>query len=315
MHDPVSVVIPAFNAASTIDAAVSTLRGQSWSNLEIIVVDDGSTDGTAAILDRMAVEGDLRVIHQENAGVATARDAGVAAAQGEFILLADADDTSDRDLVATLAAGIGDHDLAFARCRYIDALDTVLAVQDIQPRHPDAHALLRGIMVNSPLVRRSAILAVGGHDATLGASVDLDLFVRLSMRRPGALVALPEVLSGYRRDAQDAGGRQLTSDWRRMQRTWTRVRDKAVQAGLRITRAEANAMRGQHCIYWATLAYMAGDHRAARRLMAEATWRMPGHVLRDDLARVRLAACLASLLPRPLHDRIRTRFNARRGMK
>jgi glycosyltransferase involved in cell wall biosynthesis len=97
MHvDPenlVTVVIPAYNAEATIDETLQSVRAQTYPSLEIVVVDDGSTDSTAQIVERHAVA-DARVllIRQPNQGVAAARNAAIAAGRGQFIAPIDADD-------------------------------------------------------------------------------------------------------------------------------------------------------------------------------------------------------------------------------
>lgn len=86
----ISVVIPAYNAEATIGAAISGVLTQQYPNVEIVVVDDGSSDRTAAVA---ASYGDrVQVIRQDNAGTAAARNAGIGAARGEFIAPCDADD-------------------------------------------------------------------------------------------------------------------------------------------------------------------------------------------------------------------------------
>ncbi len=86
----VSVVTPAFNAAATIGAAVSSVLGQTYRDVELVVVDDGSTDATAAIAE--AYGDPVRVVRQENKGVAAARNRGIREAAGELIAFCDADD-------------------------------------------------------------------------------------------------------------------------------------------------------------------------------------------------------------------------------
>lgn len=86
-----SILIPAYNVASYIQETLDSVYAQTFSNYEIIVVDDGSTDGTSVILQSQN-ETRLRVIHQKNSGVSSARNAGIAAAIGEFIAFLDGDD-------------------------------------------------------------------------------------------------------------------------------------------------------------------------------------------------------------------------------
>lgn len=86
----ISVVIPAYNARHTLPATLESLFAQTWPHLEIIVVDDGSTDGTAQMLAHYGAR--VRLLSQPNGGLARARATGVAAARGQWIALLDADD-------------------------------------------------------------------------------------------------------------------------------------------------------------------------------------------------------------------------------
>ena len=85
-----SVVIPAFNSAATLARAIESVLAQSWPADEIIVVDDGSSDGSAAIAGRFGAP--VRLIRQKNSGVSVARNAGAAAARGDWLAFLDADD-------------------------------------------------------------------------------------------------------------------------------------------------------------------------------------------------------------------------------
>ncbi len=86
----VSVVIPAYNAAWCVERAIRSALGQDYPHVEIIVVDDGSTDGTPRILERY--ENEVRVLRKENGGLSSARNAGIAAARGDYVAFLDADD-------------------------------------------------------------------------------------------------------------------------------------------------------------------------------------------------------------------------------
>lgn len=89
----VSVLIPAYNAAPFLSRSVASVLGQDFDDLEIVIVDDGSTDGSGEIADRMAAEDRrIRVVHQENRGLAEARRSGIKAAKADYICHLDADD-------------------------------------------------------------------------------------------------------------------------------------------------------------------------------------------------------------------------------
>ena len=88
----VSIIIPAYNASAFIERALASCLAQTYTDYEIIVVDDGSSDGTGDIVRERYADNSVQVIQQENQGVGTARNTGILAAQGDYILALDADD-------------------------------------------------------------------------------------------------------------------------------------------------------------------------------------------------------------------------------
>ena len=106
----VSIVVPVYNTEAYLSACVESLLHQTHSDLELLFVDDGSTDGSAAILDAYAKRDPrVRVIHQNNAGVSAARNAGIDAASGEYIGFVDSDDTVEPNYVETLLSAFSTH--------------------------------------------------------------------------------------------------------------------------------------------------------------------------------------------------------------
>ncbi|WP_321972812.1 glycosyltransferase family A protein [Paratractidigestivibacter sp.] len=103
-HPLVSVVVPVYNSEKYICRCLDSILGQTYPNIEVICVDDGSSDDSAAILDRYSVQDPARVIvvHQVNAGAAAARNNGVALACGKYLTFADNDDWLDADFVGEL---------------------------------------------------------------------------------------------------------------------------------------------------------------------------------------------------------------------
>jgi glycosyltransferase involved in cell wall biosynthesis len=99
----VSIVVPVYNTEKYLMRCIESLRSQSLSDIEILLVDDGSTDGCPAICDRAAGEDKrIRVIHKRNGGLSSARNAGMAAAQGDYIGFADSDDTCGPEMYKIL---------------------------------------------------------------------------------------------------------------------------------------------------------------------------------------------------------------------
>lgn len=99
----VSIIVPVWNTGDKVDRLIKRLRGQTYKNLEIIAVDDGSTDDSLSMLQSLARDdGRMKVVHQENAGASAARNAGITAANGEYVIFVDSDDEVTEDFVAKL---------------------------------------------------------------------------------------------------------------------------------------------------------------------------------------------------------------------
>ena len=114
MSSLVSIIVPAWNAEQTLAACLESILAQTWPNIEIIVVDDGSTDATEAICRRFS---EVRYFRQDNAGVSVARNLGMDEARGEFIMFADADDMLTPEIVARLMTRmVRDTDIACCSC-------------------------------------------------------------------------------------------------------------------------------------------------------------------------------------------------------
>jgi glycosyltransferase involved in cell wall biosynthesis len=108
----ISVVIPVYNAEKFLTACLDSLVSQSFRDFEVICIDDGSTDGSAAILAKYAADERFVVISQKNAGVSAARNRGIAAARGEYVHFMDSDDFIDADYYEKMAAAAAGADMA-----------------------------------------------------------------------------------------------------------------------------------------------------------------------------------------------------------
>jgi len=100
--DLVSVVVPTYNVEKYLERCVESIRSQTYSTLEIILVDDGSTDRSGAMCDELAKHDDrIRVIHKENGGLSDARNFGLAEATGEYVCFIDSDDWVEPDMISS----------------------------------------------------------------------------------------------------------------------------------------------------------------------------------------------------------------------
>lgn len=120
MKTIISIVIPMYNAASYIKECITSLQNQSFSNFEIIIVDDGSTDNSYDICEREVLnDSRIKLFHQENMGVSSARAYGVKESQGEYIFFVDADDTVKADALEILYVKIQEgYDLVVSECSF-----------------------------------------------------------------------------------------------------------------------------------------------------------------------------------------------------
>ncbi len=316
----VSVVLPAYDVAPFVEGTVASLAAQDWPEMELVVVDDGSTDGTAAALGR-ALEAFGRsgpgrrteLVSQGNAGLGAARNAALARATGELVLFADGDDLLDPGALSALAgrlfAAPGAR-LVFPRCRYIDERGTPLGLESGRRESPLAAA---DLLFENPihtdtgvLLRRETLDRAGPFDSSLPSAIGLDAWIRVAAGGGDCISQLPQVLVSYRRR-----GRQITADWRRQRAGWETVGARARARGLlgprRLARARARAM-----MVWAAGAYASGEAADLRRLMCGAALRDPVAVLGEDHGRLKLAAAAASLLPAPWEARL-VAWHARRG--
>jgi glycosyltransferase involved in cell wall biosynthesis len=183
LHTVVTVVIPCFNQARFLPMAIASVRTQRYPHLECIVVNDGSTDDTAAVADRLGVA----VVDQPNQGVSAARNTGLRAAHGELIVFLDADDELLPDAIAIGAKALLSEPTAAAivgRCQVMDS-----GGGDLPAFHSpvDASNLyeewLSKNFVWTPgaaMFRRRSLEEIGGFPADLGPAGDYAVYLRLA---------------------------------------------------------------------------------------------------------------------------------------
>lgn len=197
-----SVVIPTYNRADLLGEAIESVLAQNWPELDLIVVDDGSTDRTSELL--AGYRDQVRVIRQENAGESAARNTGILAARHELIALLDSDDywaPGKLQRQMKLFAQEPAPDITFtAYTRIGDTREEDVVLDRWEGTTQDAlEQLLLGCRINTStaIARRKALIDVGLYDTSLRCAPDYDLWLRLAVRGC-RIVYLPESLAIYR---------------------------------------------------------------------------------------------------------------------
>lgn len=117
----VSVIIPVFNSKVYISEALDSVINQTYKNLEIIIIDDGSTDGSGKICDEYAEKDNrIRVFHQKNIGVSAARNAGLDLAAGDFLAFLDSDDAYELTFIDSMMTAMIQNNADIVMCRYTE---------------------------------------------------------------------------------------------------------------------------------------------------------------------------------------------------
>jgi glycosyltransferase involved in cell wall biosynthesis len=208
MNPLVSIIIPCFNAEHWISAAIESALAQTWKDIEIIAINDGSSDGSPAVLRRCAGP-KVQVIDQPNRGAAAARNAGLRVARGEFIQFLDADDLLTPPKIASQVALLGrkgagavstgrwarfQGDPAAAKEETDSPLFLDLAPIDFLLRHTAGGHMMHPA---AWLVPSGVARAAGPWDETLSLNDDGEYFARIALAAQG-IVHAPDSLTLYR---------------------------------------------------------------------------------------------------------------------
>ena len=216
-----SIVIPVYNAKASLERCVDSWLRQTRNDLEVILVDDGSSDGSADLCDQLAREhagSRVRVIHQENSGVSAARNAGIRAAEGEFLLFTDSDDYVEPDYLEKMAALQEKSDADLVLCGYHHLYDGADIVKVPGETHVSAMAefqqefleLYKKSDLNMPWNKLYRKALAGVFDTSLSLGEDL-LFNLEYLAKCRKVAVLGEPLCWY---IQDMGKKTLSSEKR-----------------------------------------------------------------------------------------------------
>jgi glycosyltransferase involved in cell wall biosynthesis len=315
----VSVVIPVYNAADTVVAAVESVLAQSHRDLEVLIVDDGSPDDSIERCRRLN-DPRIRILHQANRGLAGARNTGIRHSHGAFVGFLDSDDLWDSTKVERHLEHFRrrpEVGLSFSCSRFIDEAGRPLGIlqlgrlTDISPQY----LFCRNPIGNgsSVLMRREALEAIGFEanvhgeverfwfDDTFRQSEDVECWLRLALTTDWRIEGIPDVLTSYR-----VNTRGLSANVMKQYESWQRVLAKASTYAPDFVRRHGNQARAYQLRYLSRRATQLRMPGLALKLIHRALllhWQLLIEEPRRTLITL-LAAWLLLLLPPPLYRRL-----------
>lgn len=153
-----SIIVPVYNVEKYLSRCIESILRQSFSDFELLLIDDGSTDESSEICDKYATEdARVKVVHKKNGGVSTARNTGLDLATGQFIGFVDADDYVSKDMFGVLISALEEHDAEVACCdlAFIDEYES------IQSGEKNTTILIDGETTFAEMLRTNAFLRMG----------------------------------------------------------------------------------------------------------------------------------------------------------
>jgi len=302
----VSVLLCVYNGEPLLAPTLDSVLAQTWHHFELIVIDDGSTDGSGDVLGRY-LDPRLRVYHQENLGPGAALAAALEKASGEFIAFLDQDDLWHPE---KLAAHIGLHqrhldiDMSFSWFVLIDECGREIGLRSQRYRgRIGFRGLLEDFVIGATsnvVVRRAAINEAGAPDIAFRRFYDLELCLRIARLRPDNVEAIPRDLMFYRRRSG-----QITRDIDGLRLEWSQVLEKLERIAPLDMAAAGALARSNMNRYFARLAYENNRFADGLHLLGRAFSASPLHFVTDFRNALTAAACLAGLLlPRRAHRQL-----------
>ena len=272
----VSVVVPCYNGTKFIDDAIWSIRKQTYTAVEVVAINDGSTDDSRHLLEQHAKDDErVHVFHQPNRGLSAARNAGIGQAHGEYICFLDADDVMLPDKLEKQVGFLSENpgvDLVYS--------DYFIGDRELHPvglvavRIPgtdltEAYACKNWFAPMAPLVRADLIRKVGEFDVNLRASEDWDYWIRCA--QTGKFGYLPGVVAVYRH--HDA---EMHRDYQRMFRSGKQVIEKHFRPNRRRYRFALASF------YLANAKYRWADHERAKACVYLALSELNGRIAGRD---------------------------------
>lgn len=200
----ISVVMPCFNAAPFVAHAIASVMGQTWPEVELIVVDDGSTDSSIAVIQKEVERhpGRIRLLQTSRCGPYPARNKALVHARGALVAFLDADDWWQADALERLHIALTNADADLAYCGWQNVGDGIQAAPYVPPDYAQGDTVAAFIRscpwpIHAALVRRELVDRLGGFSERRYSSMDYDFWLRL-LAETRRMARAPEVLAFYR---------------------------------------------------------------------------------------------------------------------
>lgn len=218
--DLISVIMPCFNAEKYLSEAIESVTGQTHTNIELIVVDDGSTDNSIDIAESFGDS--VILLKQNNKGPYPARNRGLRVSKGKFIAFLDADDYWRADFLEKLHAALCNSDAVLAYCGWQNiGLEGGGGKPYIPPDYESGDKVELFLQhaapwpIHAALIKRSALEEVGGFSERLFSCMDYELWLRIATLKP--IKRVNEVLAFYRHHSK---GQITSKKWRQAKNVW-----------------------------------------------------------------------------------------------
>lgn len=308
----VSVIIPVYNVEKYIAQTIQSVLAQSYSNFEVVVVDDGATDNSLAICQTFT-DNRLRIVQQQNRGLAGARNTGIRHAQGKFLAFLDSDDLWQPDKLALHVQHLEQSSqvgVSFSRSSFIDDEGHPLGIHQM-PKLTDitpGYLFCRNPISNgsTPVIRRAVLNEICFQanlygtvedfffDDSFRQSEDIECWLRIALQTDWIIEGIPESLTLYR---VNAGG--LSANLMKQYAAWEQILDKTRAYAPEFLEQWGSLARAYQLRYLARRAVQQRDGHTARQLINQAlaaNWRIGALEPRRTSITI-AAAYLLSVLP------------------
>ncbi len=300
----VSVLLPVWNAERYLAGAIDSVLGQTLADFALLIVDDGSSDGSGALIRRYRDRRIRRIENEKNLGVTRSLNLGLEQARGRYVARMDADDLCAPERLERQVAFLDAHPrvvLVASRARRIDARGAELGVVATPVDGDTLRRRLRlgnCIVHGSVMMRADAVRALGGYDESMERAEDYDLWLRLSERH--GIAALPDLLYAWREHDAGVGRRHAEQQDGVAERARLAARrrfaaalvDEVIAGDLSVERA---ARRALELVWEADAVRAPANHTAA--LVAASARRLPRlHASWRALSSLRAGARLRRIL-------------------